>query len=219
MAKIQAPAQKGPESPEAQAPQAPDLSLLVKGLSEQVSGLIEGETAISNGRYNMAVLGREAREEHGEALSRDDLRLALQTAVAEGYGLKLTDVQNKADKPGPTASKDQRDKAARRASCYTLVSELLSMAWPKDEKIDKAVAKAVKDGETRWTILKSISSKKQSNRGGGGDPDKNKITRENLAGKLNVFLTQAQADIACPLDEIYELAEIALGAMKDAPKE
>jgi hypothetical protein len=217
MAKIQAPKATKTEAPETEGVQAPDLSGLIQSLSSEVTNLIDGEKQTVNARVNMAVLGREAREEHGEALSRDDLRLAIQTAVAEGYGLKLVDVQNKPEKPGPTASKDARDKAARRNSCYTLVSELLSMAWPKDEKIDKAVAKALTDGEKRWVILKGISSKKQSRP--ESDPNAKKITAENLAAKLSLFVTQAQADIGQPLEEIFELVQTALDAMKAAPKE
>jgi hypothetical protein len=217
MAKIQAPKQSKTEAPETEGVQAPDLSGLIQSLAGEVTNLIDGEKQTTNARLNMAVIGREAREEHGEAMSRDDLRLALQTAVAEGYGLKLVDVQNKADKPGPTASKDTKDKAAKRNSCYVLVSELLSMAWPKDEKIDKAVAKALAEGEERWTILKGISSKKQTRP--EQDPDAKKITEANLAAKLNIFVTQAQADIGKPLDEIFALVQTALDAMIAAPKE
>lgn len=217
MAKINAPKASKVEAPETEGVQAPDLSGLIESLAGEVANIVEGDKASKGARIQMAVLGREAREEHGEALGRDDLRLAIQTAVAEGYGLKLIEVQNKPDKDGPTVSKDIRVKNETRRSCYTLVSELLSMSWPKDEKIDAKVAKAMKDGESRWVVLKAMSSKKQARP--DQDPDAKKITVANLAAKLNLFVTQAQADTALPLEEVYDLVQTALDAMKAAPTE
>lgn len=218
MAKIQAPKQTAPTTENPSEKVTIDLAPLTQSLTEKVGEILSGEEQAKNGRIDMVVLMHEARDEHGEALTREDVRLALQTAVAEGYGLKLADVQNKPDKIADNASKDARDRYAKRNSCYTLVSELLSMAWPKDEKQDKKVRELVDSGEKRWVVLKGAAQKKQTNRA-DADPNKGKITKENFAAQFNLFLTKAQADMAVTLDETYELAETALAAMKAAPKE
>lgn len=217
MAKIKAPAPKAPESPEVEGVQAPDLSGLIQTISGNITSLIEGENAAKSARLDIVVACREAREEHGEALERDAVRLAIQTAVAEGYGLKLTDVQNKPDAIAQNATKDAKERFAKRNSCYVLCSELLTMAWPKDEKVDKQVADAMAKGEERWTILKGMAQKKQARP--AQDPDKNKITRENYATHLNAFFTKALTDIGTTLEDILDINEVALEAIKSAPKE
>lgn len=215
MAKITKPAPAAP-STDAQTVAAPavDIAPLLASLAPAIEKIKEGETMKEDGILDTIVELRSFREAN-ENLERDQMRTAIQTVVSEGYGLKLEHVQKK---PDETLKKSKPADYAIRNSCYTLVSQLLGIAWAKDDKCDAKVAKALEKGEKRFTVLLKTAQKPQG--GGDRDPDANKITKENFAAKFTLFLTKAQSDIGTKdIDEVYELVDKSLEAMKAAPKE
>lgn len=211
--KINTPAPKAPEKPETEGTKAPDISPLISALAPHLSSFHEAEDNAENSRIDMIVEMRSFREEN-EEVERSSILLALQTAIAAEYGLKIEHVQSKPDDKLKT-SKPADFKA--RSGAYQLSRELLGMAWAKDEKCDAKVAKLLEAGEKRFVVLKKASQKAQSNP--ARDPDANKITEENFAAKFSLFLTQAQTDTGKPADEVREWVDTALAAMDAAPAE
>lgn len=210
MPKITKPTTPATETP---APQAPDISPLLQTLAPFVEGIRDADQTKDNARIDIAVSIREFREENPE-VERGAIKLAIQTVIAETYSLKIEHVQSK---PEDTLKKSKPADYANRNSCYTLVTELLGIAWAKDEKLDTKVGKLLDAGEKRFTILKRASQKAQNNP--NADPNKNKITEENFPAKFNLFITQAMTDMSKTVDEVLEMAEAAVDAMKAAPKE
>lgn len=204
MAKIKQPIQSAPITPAAEVPEqpAPDLSLLIDNLSPLLAERKEGEEALAGNSLSIIIALREFRAEN-PGLERNDARLALQTAVAEKYGVKLTAVQND-KKPGE-----------KGYSAYTLVSALLSAAWPKGEAEEKKVAKALAAGKG-YVEVRKAASKPQSAR--NKDENARRITEENFAAKLSTFLTQAQVDMGVDMASILEKAEAVIEAAKAAPQ-
>lgn len=213
MAKIKAPVTKAPVTPEVEAPKAPDISPLMESIAPFISEYKEAEGKQDEARLNIAVECRSFREENPE-VERSAIKLALQTAVAEIYSLKIEHVQNK---PEEKLKNSKPADYAARNSAYVLVSQLLSIAWAKEEKQDNKVAKALADGETRFVVLKKLASKPQNNP--QRDPDANKITKENFASKFALFVTQAMTDMAKDQSTVLDLVAEASSAMEAAPKE
>lgn len=211
--KINTPAPKAPEKPETEGTKAPDISPLISALAPHLSTFHTAEAEAETSRIDMIVELRAFRTEN-EEVERGSLLLALQTAIAAEYGLKIEHVQSKPD------DKLKNSKPADfklRSGAYQLSRELLGMAWAKDDKCDAKVAKALEAGETRFVVLKKMSQKAQANP--ARDPDANKITEENFAAKLSLFLTQAAADTGKSNDEVREWVDTALEAMDAAPAE
>lgn len=203
------------ETPTTEAPKV-DMSPLITDLLDSLSELQEVEAKRDECYYDLIIKGRAFREENN-TVERSDMRLAIQTAIAEKYSLKLAQVQNK-----PT--KDERitkEVRASRESCYVLVSTLLSAVWPKDEKQDTKVQKLLESGEKRFTIIRDASRKPsvKSNR----DPEAKKITIANFADKYSEFATNAYADIGKGWPAIFTLLDEAREAletaMSEAPKD
>lgn len=213
MAKINKPTPTKPENPEIEGVKAPDMAPLITSISGMITTIIEAKETEASANIDIAVAVREFRGENPE-VERGAVRLALQTAVAESYGLKIEHVQSK---PEETLKKSKPVDYANRNSAYVLVSTLLSIAWPKDEKQDKKVQKMLDDGETRFVVLKKAASKPQANP--QRDPDANKITLDNLGEMLAKFVTQAIADTGASADSIYEKCHTALDVMSKAPAE
>lgn len=215
MPKIKTPAPTKPatQTPEVEAPKAPDISPLMESIAPYITEYKEGADVQNNATVNIAVECRAFREENPE-VERSAIKLALQTAIADAYGLKIEHVQNKPD--DKLKNSKPADYAARN-SAYVLVSTLLSIAWAKEEKQDNKVAKALKDGETRFVVLKKLASKPQSNP--QRDPDANKITKENFAAKFALFVTQAMTDMGADQSTVLDMAAEAASAMESAPKE
>lgn len=201
---------QAPVTPE--APKPVDISPLITSLSAHLSTYKEAGETQTNARIDIAVEARSFRDEAGEGFDRAQMRTAIQTAIAETYGLKLDHVQNK---PEEKLKNSKPEDYATRNSCYTLVSELLSIAWAKEEKQDAKVAKLLEAGERKWAVLKKAAQKPQNNSGAQTD---NKITRENFAAKFNLWLTGAQTDMACSVEEAVELVEKSIENMKAAPQ-
>jgi len=213
MAKLTKPAPKAPEAPETEGVKAPDMAPLIASISGLIADIKGADETKDNANIDIAVAIREFREENPE-VERSAVRLALQTAIADTYGLKIEHVQSK---PEETLKKSKPADYANRASAYVLVSTLLSIAWAKDEKQDAKVAKLLDGGERRFVVLKKAASKPQANP--QRDPDANKITLENLPQKLALFVTQAMADTGASADDIYARCHKALDAMEEAPAE
>lgn len=201
MAKIKAPGAPAPT--EVEAPAAPDMSVLLSTLDGLLGGILDADKQKEQSSLDIIIACREFREENPN-LERNDLKLTIQQACANKYGIKLTAVQND-NKPG-----------AKGYSAYTLVSALLSAAWPKGESEEKRVAKAIKEGKG-YVEVRKAASKRQTNR--APDASGRKITEENFPTKFATFLTQAQADTGKSMEDIIEMAEVALEAIKSAPKE
>lgn len=190
------------EAPAAPETPAPDLSILIGNLSPLLEQRKEGEDALQGNSLEIIIQLREFRDEN-PGLERNDARLALQTVVAEKYGLKLAAVQND-KKPGE-----------KGYSAYTLVSALLNAAWPKGEAEEKKVAKAIAAGKG-YVEVRKAASKPQGNR--AANADARRITVENFATKLSTFLTQAQVDIGEDMLAILTRAEAVIEACKKAPQ-
>lgn len=217
MPKVKAPKIETPivETPTTEVPKV-DMSPLISQLTDGLAALQEVEGKRDECQLTLIVECRGFREEN-PTVERGDMRLAIQTAVAEQYGLKLAQVQNK-----PT--KDERiakEIRSQRESAYVLVSTLLSMAWPKDEKQDTKVAKLLESGETRFTVLRDASRKPSTKV--QRDPDAGKITVANFADKYAEFATKAYADIGKGWPSVFNLLDEAREAlekaMADAPKD
>lgn len=204
MAKIKTPAAPAATAAPitAETPAAPDISVLVSTLAPLLEQRKEGEDALQSNSLDIIIALREFREAN-PGLERNDARLALQTTIAEKYALKLAAVQND-KKPGE-----------KGYSAYTLVSALLSAAWPKGEAEEKKVAKAIAAGKG-YVEVRKAASKPQANRANGGDG--RKITEENFATKFNLFLTQAQADTGKSMEDVLTMATAVIEAAKAAPK-
>lgn len=213
MPKLKAPKTETPATPTVEAPKAPDISPLLKAIAPLLSTIRDAEGKRDGAVVDIAVEIRAFREENSE-VERGAVKLAIQTAIADAYELKIEQVQTK---PDEKLKKSKPADYATRNSCYTMVSQLLSIAWSKDEKEDNKVAKALKEGETRFTVLKKLASKPQSNP--QRDPDANKITKENFAAKFALFVTKAMTDIALPQSDVLDLVSEASEAMQNAPAE
>lgn len=218
MPKVKAPTPTTPttETPAVEQPKV-DMSPLISQLTAGLAELQEAEGKRDEAQISLIVECRAFREENPTA-ERSDMRLAIQTAVAEQYSLKLAQVQSKPTKEERIA----KEIRSQRESAYVLVSTLLSMAWPKDEKQDTKVAKLLEGGETRFTVIRDASRKpsQKSQR----DPDANKITVANFTDKYAAFATQAFADIGKgKWDAIFNLLDEAREALEkavsDAPAE
>lgn len=198
----------------APTPEAPkvDVTPLITALATHASNFKEGGEMQKNALVDMAIEAQSFREENPD-VDRATVRMAIQTGVAEAFGLKLEHVQSR---PDEKETKKDGELAATRNSAYVLVSQLLGIAWPKDEKCDKKVAEALEKGERRFTVLKKLSAKPNA-RGIQGEKDK-KITRDNFAAKLAIFLEQAKADIAgIEMGELLTLTEEAVEEIRNAP--
>lgn len=201
MSKIKTPAPaQTKDVPATDAPAAPDISILIGTLAPLLEQRKEGEEALQGNSLEIIIAMREFREEN-PALDRNDARLALQTVIAEKYSLKLSQVQND-KKPGEKGN-----------SAYTLVSALLSAAWPKGEAEEKKVAKALAAGKG-FVEVRKAASKPQ---GARAATDTRRITVENFATKLSVFLTQAQTDIGESMADIVTRTRAVLEALEKAP--
>lgn len=212
MPKVTTPKAPATPTPEPEAP-AIDIAPLITSLSPLLSGVAEAEQKIDTATVDIAVECRAFRADN-PTLERNSMKLAIQTAVAESYGLKLEDVQSKPDALSPNANAAATEKFKKRNSTYTLVSVLLSIAWPKDEKQDAKVAKLLSGGETRFVVLKKAAQKPQAN--AARDPDAGKITAANLAEKHFAFLSKAQSDMAVPMEEILDAIEEHTNAVREA---
>jgi len=197
-----APTPATPTSAQTEQP-APDISILVGKLEPLFAARVDGENALNNNSLSIIIAVREFREEN-PTLDRNDCRLAIQTAVAAKYGLKLAAVQND-KKPGE-----------KGYSAYTLVSALLSAAWPKGEAEEKRVQKALAQGKGYVEVRRAASKPQANGGGGGGNP--RLITPENFATKLATFLTQAQVDIPNKtMPDILDMADAAIRAIRTSP--
>lgn len=210
MPKIKTPKVEAPivETPSTEVPKV-DMSSLISNLTEKFGGLDEAKAAVDNAHFDLIVECRAFREEN-PTVERGDIKLAIQTAVAEHYGLKLAQVQNK-----PT--KDERINAevrSKRESSYVLVSTLLGAAWAKDEKQEAKVVKLLDAGETRFTVIRDASRKPSTKV--QRDPDAGKITVANFADKYGEFATKAFADIGKDWKTIYNLLDEAREALERA---
>jgi hypothetical protein len=214
MPKIKKPATvtPAPETPTTETPKV-DMSPLISQITEGLKAIDEAEGAKNEAVLNTIVEIRAFREENPTA-ERTDIRLAIQTAVAEQTGLKLAQVQTK-----PT--KDERiskEVRSQRDSAYVLVSTLLSMAWAKEEKQDEKVAKLLASGEKRFVVIRDASRKPQSRP--QHDPNAGKVTRENFTEELGKFLTKAYADLGgngvATWETVFELARNGIDANETA---
>lgn len=216
MPKIKSPS-PATETPATDTP-AVDISPLIAALAPILTDVSKAEDKISGGIVEIAVECRDFRAKNKD-VERSQIRLGIATAVAESKGLVLATILTKPAEAPTNATKDKLALIARQNSAYTLVSTLLSIAWPKEEKQDAAVAKLLKDGEDRFVVLKKAAAKQQ--KPGGRDPDTNKITASNFAEKLMAFLSRAQSDMAVPMDEILGQAEDAvqtfIATLNEAP--
>lgn len=216
MAKISKPAPKAPATDAATiaAPQV-DIAPLMASLAPAITKMKDGDTMKDEGILDAVIEIRGFREAN-EGVERDQIRTCVQQVVAETYGLKIDQV---AKKPDDTLKKSKPADYAVRNSCYTLVSQLLGVAWAKDEKRDAAVTKALEKGERRFTVLVKTAQKPSTRV--EPDPNANKITKENFATKFTAFCEKALADIGAPatIDEIHDLVETTLEAAKAAPKD
>lgn len=218
MAKISAPKPAAPNT-DAQVVTAPavDMAPLMLAMAPFIAELKSAEGARDKAILDTVIEIRSFREAN-DGVERDQIRTAIQTAVAECYSLKLDQVSKK---PDDTLKKSKPADYAVRNSCYTLVSQLMGVAWSKDEKQDAKVAKALEKGESRFTVLVKLGQKPNANSAAGGGATDKKITKENFAVKFTAFLEKALSDIGapCTIDEIHELVEKTLEAAKAAPKE
>lgn len=201
MPKVKTPTAPVPATAPAEAA-APDYSILVAQLKPILSEVKDLEDKSRSANLDLAIAIREFREENPTA-ERNECRLSIQTAVAEQYGLKISQVQD-------------GDKKGKGYSAYTLVSAIMSVAWPKGDKEENKVAKALKEGKG-WVELRKAASKPQVKR--SADPDAKRITADNFATKLANFLTQAQVDIGVSIEDILEMTESAIEAIRSAPPE
>lgn len=216
MAKINSPTPTKPNT-DAQTVAAPavDMAPLLTALAPHIFALKEAEGARDEAILETVIEIRSFREAN-ENVERDQIRTVIQTAIAESYGLKLEQV---AKKPDETLKRMKPADYAVRNSCYTLTSQLLGVAWAKDEKADAKVAKALEKNERRFTVLVKLGQKPQNNP--QRDPDANKITRENFSAKLTLFVEKAKSDLGekTTIEEVWELIEKYLEAATAAPKE
>lgn len=190
---------------------APDLSALRADIIEKGKSYFDAEDTASSCVTDMVIRIREEREEQ-PTIERDSVRLVIQEAVAEIRGLKLEHVQSAPDKK---LKLSKPEDYAKRNSSYVLVSTLLSIAWPKDEKQDAKVAKAIESGEDRFTVLKKLASKPNKTTQ-SLDPDRNKITDKNFAEKLKAFLTKYATDTGNSIEEALDKAELeAIPAIRE----
>lgn len=211
MAKIKQPA-PATEAPTTEAP-APDMAPLIQSFSEIFATREEAEQKVDECNLEIAVIGREFREEN-PTVERPAILLAVQTAVATAKKIKLSHLTN---------YKDQSDKVKKDAgSAYTLTSSLMSMIWHKNPDIEKKGAKLSSDEIRKegWVKFKTRMSKKHNRT--EPDPDRNKITEANFAEKLGAFLTQAVADGVGDTEYVSSLALTATEAWEksavEAPK-
>lgn len=204
MAKIKNPAPVT-ETPAPEAP-APDMSILISTLTPILGTVVEVGKKMHGLNKDLAISCIEFREKYSTA-SRNDIELSLETAVATAYGLKLSQVQND-KKPGE-----------KGYSAYTLVSAIMTVAWPKGETEQKRVAKAFAE-DKGWVELRKAASKKQSRP--SKDPNANKCTPENFVNRLHTFLVTCQTDMDTDLLRVLSMAEAAIvtieKATKDTPK-
>ena len=196
MAKVQTPT---PATPAIETPTV-DYSQLLTSLASPLGVVMNAESQSKSGILDAVIAIREFREENPTA-DRGDVKTTVQQAVADMLGVKLVKVQNSKGNGGDDYA-------------YTLSSQMLNTAWPKGEKEEKKVAKAISDGKG-WVEVRRASSKPQSKP--ARDPNANKITMGNFAAKLNIFLTQAQVDTGLNMSEILRMAEMSVDAIRSAP--
>lgn len=215
MAKINTPAPKAQKTDaETIAAPAVDMAPLLTALAPLTEKIKDSEKAKDEAILETIIEIRSFREAN-ENVERDQIRSAIQTVIAESYGLKLEQVQKK---PDETLKRSKPADYAMRNSCYTLVSQLLAVAWAKDEKCDNKVGKALEKGESRFTVLVKTAQKPQG--GAERDPDASKVTKENFSAKFTAFLEKFKADgQIATIEEVYETVDKYLEAARSAPKE
>lgn len=193
-----------------------DMSPLIADLVSGLANREEAEGSLNSATLDIVTNIHAFRDKNPEC-ERSEIRLAIQTAVSEKTGLKLSQVTNR---PG----KDEKIKAevrTQRESAYVLVSTLLSMSWPKDEKQDTKVKKLLEDGEDRFTVIKAAATKPNS-RTASGNGATSSITRENLTEKFAKFVTKVETDLPAPTSEVLDLLYAAIETMQtalNAPKD
>lgn len=186
MAKIKAPK---PEATAVEAP-TPDYASLSAQLLEFQQVAVDAESSANGANIDCALSAREFIEEN-PGCERKDIKLAIASAVAEARGIKPADIASAPDKTLKTGGPAKAEKFRIFNSAYTLVSTLLTVAWPTDETAQKKVAKLISDGERGFVKLKAAASKKQSNPNKGPSI----ITEETFGGKLIAFLEKARVEI------------------------
>lgn len=210
MATIKAPA---PKAAQTEAPTAPDLSKFSLALTDKLSIVKDSEGKRDGALFDILVEGRAVREEFPDA-EREQIKATVAQALADTYSLKLEHVTKAPDK---TLRQQKPADFTARNNAYTLLSELVTMIWPKGEAEDKAVAKKLKDGETRISYIRKASKKKQTRP--DADPDANKITAQNFLEKLDFFLATAATDLGETIEQVRDRALEGIETLKKAPKE
>lgn len=215
MAKINTPAPKAQKTDaETIAAPAVDMAPLIQSLAGATEKIRNGDAMKDEGILDAVIEIRSFREAN-ENVERDQIRSAVQTVIAEAYGLKLEQV---AKKPDETLKEKKPADYAQRNSCYTLVSQLLAVAWAKSDKNDEKVAKALEKGESRFTVLVKTASQKPGT-AAKAEIDRS-ITKENFSAKFTTFLEKFKADgQIATIEEVYETVDKYLEAARSAPKE
>jgi hypothetical protein len=196
MAKIKTP------TPSTPIPETPtiDINILIESLASPLQSIHDADESKKSGILDAVVKIIEFKEEN-PTLERSDCKLAVQQAVANMLNIKIAKVQNSKANGGDDYA-------------YTLASQMLNTAWPKGEKEQAAVKKAIDAGKG-WVEVRKASAKRQKNP--QRDPDAKKITKDNFASRLMIFLNQAQVDTSIPLADILDMADKAVDAIRNAP--
>lgn len=140
--------------------------------------------------------------EENPTVERESIVVLAREAVAEIRGVKPEQIEKSPDKK---LKETRPDDYSKRNSAYVLISNIMSIAWPKKDEQKKAVAKLREKGEDRFTVLLKAAQKPQGASSRGNQGEKGKITKDNFVEKLKAFLTKAATDTAESLDEILDL--------------
>lgn len=189
-------------TPTQDAPAAPDLSALRKELSASIGRIRSSENSGKDALRDSIVAIMEQREKTPD-LERESVKALVQELVADAYGVKVEYVQSSPDKK--LKDRNFNDWSLRNGA-YTLVSQMLSVAWNKDETVQKKVAKLIKEegDKISFTALLKAGRKPQTNPKGGRD---NTITKKNLAEKLKAFIVKAATDMNESTDEVLDMID------------
>lgn len=208
MPRIKAPT---PTEPTAEDPKV-DMSPLIADLVSALGEREEAEGKLEN--TNVAIVQTiVAFHDENPEMERTDAKLAIQTAVSQKTGLKLAQVQT-APRKDEKCPADKNlgltgpEVKSKRLSASSLVSTLLSMAWPAHEDQYKKTRKLLAEGEDRFIVLQSASRK--PNKRGQATASSNTITRENLVEKFSKFMTKVETDLPAPTSEVLDLLYAAI---------
>ena len=189
------------EAPALDAPQAPDLAPLEKEITGYLNSAVDSAGKERGSYLDTAVAIRDFVEENGgrESIAYSDIRILVSKILASAKGIEEKDLDIPADKL--KVMKDQQ-KVDSIKYVKERTSEVCSIAYNKDEKVDEKIGKKLADGEDRWVELRKLARKPQSNPAG---KSKNLITKDNLADKLRELITRAANDMKTTAEDVCDM--------------